>query len=93
LNQNLPQFGENAPLFQIVKKILLLFRYFLVYSLLLTLKQIHRFSSNFNSFSLFFSLKYLRPKNSAIFPLLSTKIDSGTAIKMLPLLGIIFRYI
>jgi hypothetical protein len=31
--------------------------------------------------------------NSAIFPLLSAKIDSGTAIQISPFLGIIFRYI
>jgi hypothetical protein len=35
----------------------------------------------------------LATTNYAIFPLLSAKIDSGTAIKMSPLLGIIFRYI
>jgi hypothetical protein len=35
----------------------------------------------------------LATPNSAIFPLLSAKIYSGTDITMSPLLGIIFRYI
>jgi hypothetical protein len=35
----------------------------------------------------------LATTNSAIFPLLSAKIDSDTAIKTSPRLGIIFRYI
>jgi hypothetical protein len=40
-----------------------------------------------------FSLKILSKLNSAIFPLLLVKIDSGTPIKMLPLLSFIFRWI
>jgi hypothetical protein len=38
-----------------------------------------------------FSLKILPKLNSAIFPLLLVKIDSGTAIKMSPLVSLIFR--
>jgi hypothetical protein len=40
-----------------------------------------------------FSLKILSQLNSAIFPLLLVKIGSGTAIKMSPLMSLIFRYI
>jgi hypothetical protein len=88
-NKNTPLFGKNTPLIHTLKNSATIPLFSAIF-LILTSKPKTSFFSNFNSFIMFACPNIFATK-FRYFSATFSKINSGTAIKIPPLLAFIFR--